>query len=159
MNESAKELASRGTRLLGAFLDGIILAVAFIPIGMAAGSFSQVTQSQQISISQNALNLVLTIVLFLLINGYLLAKQGQTVGKKLVRIRIVSHVDEHVLPLGKVFCLRYLPLYIVGLLPPLGNLFWLIDVLFIFRKDKRCLHDLIAGTKVVKADSFELEHT
>lgn len=27
----------------------------------------------------------------------------------------------------------------------------LVDVLLIFREDKRCGHDLIAGTKVVKA--------
>jgi len=29
-------------------------------------------------------------------------------------------------------------------------LFHLVDCLFIFRQDRRCLHDLIAGTRVVR---------
>jgi len=86
---------------------------------------------------------------FLLLNGYLLAKYGQTVGKKLVGTRIVSHVDERILPLGRVFGLRYLPLSIIAQIPVVGGFVGIIDGLFIFRKDKRCIHDLIAGTKVV----------
>lgn len=31
-------------------------------------------------------------------------------------------------------------------------LFWIIDVLVIFGPERRCLHDLIAGTKVVETD-------
>ena len=33
----------------------------------------------------------------------------------------------------------------------LGFVFLLVDFCFIFREDARCLHDLSAGTKVVKA--------
>jgi uncharacterized RDD family membrane protein YckC len=32
-----------------------------------------------------------------------------------------------------------------------GNALGTLDALFVFRRDKRCLHDLIAGTKVVRA--------
>ncbi len=39
-------------------------------------------------------------------------------------------------------CLRHIPL--------IGLLFWVVDCCFIFRDDRRCLHDLIAGTRVVK---------
>jgi uncharacterized RDD family membrane protein YckC len=31
-------------------------------------------------------------------------------------------------------------------------LYGLVDALFIFREDKRCLHDLIAGTIVVRGN-------
>jgi uncharacterized RDD family membrane protein YckC len=35
--------------------------------------------------------------------------------------------------------------------PFVGVLFWFVDNCFIFRDDHRCLHDLMGGTKVVKA--------
>ena len=35
--------------------------------------------------------------------------------------------------------------------PWLGRYLRLLDVLFIFRDDKRCVHDIIADTKVVEA--------
>jgi uncharacterized RDD family membrane protein YckC len=34
---------------------------------------------------------------------------------------------------------------------PVLNLVMIIDPLLIFRKDKRCLHDLLAGTQVIEA--------
>ena len=33
----------------------------------------------------------------------------------------------------------------------LGFVFLFVDYCFIFREDQRCLHDLIAGTQVVRA--------
>jgi len=38
----------------------------------------------------------------------------------------------------------------VGLVFPLLWLLVLVDFVFIFRKDQRCLHDWVAGTRVVK---------
>jgi uncharacterized RDD family membrane protein YckC len=35
---------------------------------------------------------------------------------------------------------------LIGIIP----LFGLVDILFIFREDKRCIHDLIAGTRVIQ---------
>ena len=32
-----------------------------------------------------------------------------------------------------------------------GQIVGIVDSIFIFRKDKRCLHDLIADTRVIKA--------
>jgi hypothetical protein len=39
---------------------------------------------------------------------------------------------------------------VLRLVPILGAIFWITDSLFIFRADRRCLHDLMAGTKVVR---------
>jgi uncharacterized RDD family membrane protein YckC len=40
---------------------------------------------------------------------------------------------------------------IIGAIPYLGGIYGLVDALFIFRDDRRCVHDHIAGTRVVKA--------
>jgi hypothetical protein len=38
----------------------------------------------------------------------------------------------------------------VSLIPTLGGLLTLVDALFIFGGSRRCVHDLIAGTKVIR---------
>ncbi len=93
---------------------------------------------------------VLGFIGFLLLNGYFLKTNGQTVGKKLSGIRIAD-LDGKVPDFAKVVLLRYLPVSLVATIPLVGGYLTVIDVLFIFRSDRRCLHDLIAGTKVVTA--------
>ena len=56
-------------------------------------------------------------------------------------------------PLWRLLALRYLPLQAVGQIPILGVVVGLLNPLLIFRADRRCLHDHIAGTKVVLAQS------
>lgn len=151
MTDSAQELASRWKRLVGAMLDSIFSMIASVPVMITAGVFKQITLGQQMSIGQRAFFLIFGLAIFLMINGYLLARHGQTVGKKLVGTRIVSNADGKLLSLGHVFGLRYVPLPLITSIPVFGQLFILADCLFIFREDKRCIHDLIAGTKVINS--------
>lgn len=151
MTNETSQLASRWKRLGGALLDGLIAMAISLPVMMVAGVFQQITQGEQMTIGQRVFFFFFGLAVFLLINGYLLAKHGQTVGKKLVGTRIVGHAAENLLSLRHVFGLRYVPISVITQIPIAGNLFALVDCLFIFRKDKRCIHDLIAGTKVVNA--------
>lgn len=90
-----------------------------------------------------------------LVHIVLLSLRGQTLGKLAVGIRIVR-VDEA--PAGFVHAVllrAFVPAaiqFVLGMVPflPLGIAFWLADILCIFREDRRCLHDMIAGTKVVQ---------
>jgi uncharacterized RDD family membrane protein YckC len=91
------------------------------------------------------------LAVFLLVNAYLLATSGQTVGKRLVGTRIVSVESNQILPLWKVVVARYLPVQVAGIVPIIGPILSLVDPLFIFREDRRCVHDLIAGTRVIVA--------
>jgi len=93
---------------------------------------------------------VINIGIFLLINGKFLASNGQTVGKKLMGVKIVS-LSGGILPLKDVILRRYAPPVLISIIPIIGGIFCLADVLCIFRGDRRCIHDLIAGTKVVRA--------
>lgn len=151
MGNETNELASRWKRLGGALLDSLIAIAISVPVMMVAGVFKQITQGQPMTIGQRVFFFVFGLVVFLLVNGYLLAKHGQTVGKKLVGTRIVREADGSILSFGHVFGLRYLPLSVITQVPIIGNIFAIVDCLFIFRGDKRCVHDLIAGTKVINA--------
>ena len=75
----------------------------------------------------------------------LLRREGQTIGKRLLGIRIV---DEETGVNGSVFTnivLRYFINWLLTLIPP----YVLIDHALILAKNRRCVHDYLAGTKVV----------
>ena len=151
MNKIPHQLASRWKRLGGSLLDGLISTIVIIPVIFATGIFNQLKQGQRMNIAQTVLFFFLGLTIFLIIHGYLLSKYGQTVGKKIVGTRIVDKGTGKIIPLGKIFILRVLPISIISQIPLIGGLFGLADSLFIFRDDKRCIHDLIAGTIVVEA--------
>lgn len=89
-------------------------------------------------------------VLFAAIHGVLLARRGQTVGKAIVGIRITRR-DGSAPTLGRLLGLRYGVGYLFTMVPAIGQVYGVVDVLLIFRESRRCLHDLIADTIVVKA--------
>jgi len=142
------ELAGRGIRLGGSLIDSLIAMLILFPVMFVSGYWDKSVAGEQTAV--DTLWFVLFgIAAFFGTHGYLLAKYGQTIGKRMLKIRIVSIDDGQILPLGKVFGYRYLPLLASSQIPLLGPLFGILDPLFIFRGDRRCLHDLIAGTKVV----------
>ena len=81
---------------------------------------------------------------------WMLIKRGQTLGKRMLDIRIVRFSDEGNPGFVSAVLLRAVVPGLIGALPYLGMVFTLVDICFIFRADRRCLHDHIAGTKVVK---------
>ncbi len=145
----ADELAGRGARLVAVIIDGLLIMVVAIPLMFMLGLIDPAATGPALGTAITST--LLGMGAFLLINGYFLANSGQTVGKKIMSVRIVAVQDGKILPLGKVVGLRYLPVWIVGAIPLIGGLFGLINALFIFREDRRCIHDLIAGTHVVRA--------
>jgi uncharacterized RDD family membrane protein YckC len=79
-----------------------------------------------------------------------LYKTGQTIGKKLIGIKITD-LKGKTPTLIKSYVLRFLIPSLICSFPVLGIILWFIDVLFIFGKNKRCIHDYIAETKVMFA--------
>ena len=78
----------------------------------------------------------------------LLGQGGWTAGKRLARMRIVRS-DGSPAGLARILWLRMTIPFVLSILTCL--VFPIVDALFVFRADRRCLHDLIAGTKVVAA--------
>lgn len=151
------ELAGRFTRFAAAMVDGVLIMGITMPVMFATGFFAR-TQAQQVgSVEQIGMSLF-SMAVMLALNGYLLATRGQTIGKLLTKIQIVEAQSGGLLPFLRVYVYRYLwmfPLvFFVAFIPGtvddgLLNLIALIDALFIFGAARRCLHDYIAGSKVV----------
>ena len=143
------QLASRGKRLLGAIIDGLIGSAVAVVFLFAMGYWEEIL-NQNLTVSDAFLFAVVGFVSFLIIHGYTLSRSGQTLGKVWVKTQIVSVRTNKPLSLGHVAGLRYLPTSIAAQIPIIGPLFNIVNVLFIFRSDHRCIHDLIAGTKVIE---------
>ncbi|HEY8537235.1 MAG TPA: RDD family protein [Steroidobacteraceae bacterium] len=148
--QTRQELAGRGERLGAFIIDVILLSIVTMPY-MWTSNLAERAMSDQLEANDTLTLLLVTLIGYLVLNGYLLHKSGQTIGKRLIGIRIVSATDGQLVSLGKLFGARYVPIQLAGLVPFIGNFLWIADALFIFREDRRCLHDLIAGTRVVKA--------
>lgn len=145
------ELASRWARLGGSIIDGILILVVLFPVAYFGGLYDTANPTES-TLAEDVMIGLLGFVVFLAFNAYLLARSGQTIGKLVVGTRIVSAADGRLAPAGKVIGLRYLAFWILAQVPVVGQIVaGLVDPLLVFRADKRCLHDLVAGTKVVKA--------
>ncbi|MGR1217314.1 RDD family protein [Metapseudomonas otitidis] len=142
-------LAPRGTRLGAAVIDFVVLALACLPIIFMLHIYNSITTGIPPGFGRRVLGAVLGIVAFLAVNGVFLSRYGQTVGKRLLKIAIVDQ-DGHKPEWIPMYLKRYLLWGLVAYIPLLGGLVLLVNYLFIFRGDRRCLHDLTAGTRVVQ---------
>jgi uncharacterized RDD family membrane protein YckC len=143
--------AGRGARLWAYLVDSAVLPL------VSALPFFVVVASDQHPSGFNGIHFLRDLAIFL--SGFLvlcfiqavkLHKHGQTIGKEWARIRIVRVSDGCNGGFVTNVVLRdIVPGCSIRSIPVLGAL---TDYLFIFRADRRCIHDLIAGTRVVKAE-------
>lgn len=152
-NGGDQELADRGVRLVAAIIDGIIMMAILFPLMFLGGYFDAVMDAartgQQPYLQQIGWGIG-GLLLFFAVQYLPLSQSGQTWGKKVMKIKIVD-LDGNKPDLLTLLGKRYLFQNGIGLIPCLGALISLVDILMIFREDRRCLHDQIAGTRVVVA--------
>jgi len=165
-------LAHRGRRLGARVIDWFLVALSLIP------GFSIITNEimklvplvlqgqppdfslvDQTTMLRGGGMIIMGWLVVMLIQLVLLSLRGQSIGKILLGIRVVKVADGSRAGFLHAWLLREALMTVCGFLvcivPLLGFLmlrpvFHLVDWLMIMRSDQRCLHDLIAGTKVVK---------
>lgn len=144
------EPAQRWMRLVAVLLDA---GIVMVPTWMMGAMLESVRRPfAQPSDGAKLLLLVylLGLATFVVVQLVMLHRSGQTVGKRLMGIRIVR-ADGSRAGLRRIFLLRLLVPNLIAAIPFLGLFFALIDSLFIFADDRRCLHDRFADTIVVDA--------
>ena len=145
------ELAGRGLRLLAWFLDGVIaflmICLPALIVMTASGQIDPTTPS--VDFTPASLAGLLGLIGFsgwLWITALLVARNGQTLGKRLLEIKVVRS-DGSQASLGRIFWLRNVVNWLLGVIP----LYVIVDHLFIFGVQRQCIHDRLADTIVVKA--------
>lgn len=149
--QEAFEQAERGTRFGAATVDGLIAILIFVPVIFSIGTTGLATANLGAAILSGAGFLSLIMVIGVTVYTIqLVNRNGQTIGKKLLGIKVVRS-DGSRASLGRIFWLRNVVNALPGLIPFVGNVYVLIDHLFIFGEKRQCLHDKIADTIVIKA--------
>jgi uncharacterized RDD family membrane protein YckC len=132
-------------------IDLLIVVAVFYPVFYQAGGWDRALRREPPSLDEQLLYFAIGVLVPLATNAYLLARHGQSVGKWILRIRIVDARTGAIVPLLRSFGLRHFVPIAIGYIPIAGSWLLLADTLFILRRDRRCLHDRLAGTKVVEA--------
>ncbi len=141
-------LAKRSHRFWGAIIDAVLQILITIPLFWYVGLAAFADPSLGLIIGSSLYGVAAYIVL----HGYLLQRYGQTIGKAEFGMRI-EHLDGRQVDLKHVLLLRHLPMMGLTFIPVVGNLIvGLVNPLMIFGKEKRCLHDRIANTRVCYVD-------
>lgn len=158
-NSKPPELAGRGRRLSAVVIDGFIVAVACAPgLVWLVSSLGDLHPGSEHSTPADILPLIgapllvvlLPLLALLIYQTWLLSVRGQTIGKRLLDIRIIRMNGDNPGFVHAVL-LRSFVMQLLGAIPIVGGIIALVDPLLIFRADRRCLHDLLADTQVVEA--------
>jgi len=159
-------LAGRFRRLVATLIDAILVpALSFVLV-----MTTDVMEDPEDYANPGLMVLwifLLAVVSYLILNGYTLWRRGQTLGKWALGIAIVAasgHIREGGMtgedegknayvpaPLWKLICIRalFFPLLFLTVVPWI-TLLPILDQALIFGKRRRCLHDFVAGTIVVR---------
>jgi uncharacterized RDD family membrane protein YckC len=154
VNEQFGNLAGRGTRLGAVMLDTLITVVFAIVPGMILLYLMEggINVEDESAFTLNIYLYALPFLLILfVIQGVLLYKYSQTIGKRLLKIKIVR-TDGSRIAFGRLLGLRIILIQVLYQIPVAGGIFSLVDALFIFREDHKCIHDLIADTIVIDVE-------
>ena len=164
MNELNQEeqvftLGGKIERLAAYIIDSLIAFLSMIPLGsqfftavndFSAGSIDSIN-SLTIENTNNFTLGIFLIILQFIIQGYLITTRGQSIGKIAMSLRIVNSIDGTNPGFIKAFLVRFILTQIITSIPYIGFIYIFADPLFIFRSDRRCIHDLMANTIVVES--------
>jgi uncharacterized RDD family membrane protein YckC len=164
------ELAERATRFLAVMIDGALACIPFLPMlgvglyflsamqfrppvpgGESSGSrIPGVGDGELLVLLGGGMAIGFLGLLGLAIYQWvLITRTGQSLGKKWTGVRIELIDGGPVNFTSGVLLRNWVPKF-MSAVPYLGAIFSIVDALFIFREDRRCIHDLIAGTRVVR---------
>ena len=145
-----EETASIVKRFFAYLIDlAIYLPIAFVFQYMTATLRAQGGAENE----RNALYMTISIVIFaVLLYGYLPHKwQGQTIGKKLFKVRIVP-TDNKKIEFSRYLIREFLIKVTIGWAAvPVSALFWLYETYILKRKDSIMLYDRLLNMRVVAA--------
>lgn len=147
--EGTTILASRSSRLGAAIIDAIVVMALMWLVSMTTPWNPWAHSEGDFWWSFQTGDALGGFVALIFAQGYLLATRAQTVGKLALGLRIVR-ADGSPASFGRLLGLRDGFGSLVNIVPALGLIYYFVDVLMIFHSSRRCLHDRIADTIVIK---------
>lgn len=147
--DQTAERAKVGDRFFAALADYIMVRLPLRLAFVFAAATSLIRPSLYYGLLYLLLDLILTQAYFAV---FAHRRKGQTIGKKWNRIKVVD-MEGKDLTLGtfmtREFAARGLPILLSLLSEELASA-WIFTYFLAFTKERRALHDIIAGTQVIK---------
>lgn len=142
-------LAGRGRRFAATLIDAVLVPVVAILLMLVTGVLEH-AEDWSASAMPIMRMLALAMASYLILNLWLLWQRGQTAGKAIMGVEIVATKTGEKASLWRLFirALFFPTLYLIA--SPYTAILPLADQAFIFGRQRRCLHDLICGTSVVR---------
>ena len=140
VDQSALELAGIGRRFGALFIDQLILAVPLVIAFLAVMAVAFSNKDFNPLLLQPALLLV--VALFVVYEALMLAARGQTLGKMAMKIKVVR-ADGTPISTGQAWGRAFMRQILASCL----SIFNYLPAFF--TKERTCLHDLVANTRVV----------
>lgn len=141
--EELPPLARRSSRLAAKTVDSVAALCGYLPIVLMDD------ESWELALLGLAALAILAVV-----QSVLLYRRGQTLGKLAFGLRIVRS-DGRRAGLARIAFLRFGVISVLGAVPRLGQPIVATDIFFIFRADRRCVHDHLADTIVIDLRAAE----
>ncbi|MFI9046736.1 RDD family protein [Streptomyces sp. NPDC053427] len=143
-------LANRGRRLVARIIDAVIIGVPVTLIMNLIVGWVDYTSTSSVETSKQATVSGVTMLVYLLYEGLMLTRCGQTVGKMAMKIRVAMLANGAV-PAGQAGWIRAAVYTLPEIVPCCGFVFWLVNVLWCTwdKPYQQCLHDKAAKTVVV----------
>lgn len=145
------QLASPFSRFGAKFIDGLIEGGPFFVLLMIGAGLAD--RGGGNNPAAGVALILVGVAYFLAVciyQWYLIATSGQTIGKRIVGVRVVK-VDGSPVDFVSGVILRNWTITGIGMIPYIGGCLNLIGFLLIFGQDRKCLHDHIASTVVIDA--------
>ena len=141
VDQSALELAGIGRRFGALFIDSLILSVPMtvIVIALVFASVAGKRDFNPVWIQPVAL---LVVAIYLVYEALMLAARGQTLGKMAMKIKVVR-IDGTAISTGQAWGRAFMRQILASCL----SIFNYLPAFF--TKERTCLHDLVANTRVV----------
>jgi uncharacterized RDD family membrane protein YckC len=145
------DMASIGRRFVASFIDGLIVVVpvmllavlVLLPFGIIQTQEGTEALPSALAVLANIFVSLGGATIYVLYEGLMLAAGGQTVGKRAMKVKVVTAEGADITT-GQAWG-RALSRQLLGLVPCLG----LIDYLVAFGQERTTIHDMMAKTRVV----------
>jgi uncharacterized RDD family membrane protein YckC len=143
--------ATLGQRILGALVDRFLMFGIGIAFAMVGGIFGAMIDSQDEDI------IVIACIAFCvgmfsmsIVNAVLISMSGQSVGKKVVKTRMVDRENGTQSGFVQGFLLRNFVFGLITSIPCIGWTIGLVDLIMLFPEPNQTLHDKLARTVVIQ---------
>lgn len=154
-------LASRGTRWLGAVVDNALFQT-FLPLAIGVMAWWTASfllsryrvkpdfdfDGDEFAFSTGMIAFAAALLVVLIIQAILVTRRGQSLGKMLLKTQLVDAQTGQLPGFVRGVLVRMIVPLGIRIIP-VGNLFLLMDAIFIFREDRRRVVDHLARTIVI----------